>query len=168
MKNSMKTVTPLILFAAWLSLKAHAQYFEFVNDDVPTRLDMLGGPLAGPGFWAQALVGLTTNSLAPLGAASEHRAGGTIQPEPIYVPYAGNPDGWGWVYVQLAAWDGRVWGTDFANVPTNQLGYTDTVVVGLDVPPGPGYPSVFNKPAIVPPAPLRFATFTGSLSVSNG
>ena len=48
MKNSMKTVTPLILFAAWLSLKAHAQYFEFVNDDVPTRLDMLGGPLAGP------------------------------------------------------------------------------------------------------------------------
>ena len=70
--------------------------------------------------------------------------------------------------MQLAAWDGRVWGTNFTNVPTNQLGHTETVAVELDNPPGPGYDPQFTQPAVVPPAPLRFATFTGSLSVSNG
>src|SRR5438552_1786461 len=108
-----------------------------------------------------------------MGVPTEHRGGdliGLIYPEEIWPPFA-DPDpryGSGSVFVQLAAWDGRVWGTDYSFVPTNQLGHTDTVVVGLGIPPGPGYDSQFTQPAVVPPAPLRFATFMGSLSVSNG
>ena len=169
--RTMKRLSTLLLFAAWFPLQTSCQpSFLVINDDAPTRLDLLDGSFAGPGFWGEALVGLTTNSLSHLGVPTEHRTGGTIQPEGIYVPYDGNPgvSQWGWVYVQLAAWDGRVWGTDFASVPTNQLGRTDTVVVGLNVPPGADYTPQFSQPAVVPPAPLRFATFTGSLSVSNG
>src|SRR5437879_4117837 len=81
-----------------------------INGDARTRVDLLDGSFVGPRFWSEALVGLTTNSLSHLGVPTEHRTGGTIQPEGIYVPYDGNPgvSQWGWVYVQLAAWDGRV------------------------------------------------------------
>src|SRR6266480_882079 len=165
----MKKQTTLILGAMFLLLQlySYSACFPFTNDSAPTRFGSLDGPLAGPGIWAQALVGLTLDNLAPLGVPTEHVGDGYIQYEQICPPFA-NPGGWGWVYVQLAAWDGRVWGTNFTNVPTNQLGHTDTVQVALDVPPGPGYPPNFTQPAVVPPAPLRFATFTGSLSVSNG
>ncbi len=137
----MKKQTTLILGAMFLLLQlySYSACFPFTNDSAPTRFGSLDGPLAGPGIWAQALVGLTLDNLAPLGVPTEHVGDGYIQYEQICPPFA-NPGGWGWVYVQLAAWDGRVWGTNFTNVPTNQLGHTDTVQVALDVPPGPGYP----------------------------
>ena len=165
----MKKQTTLIFGAMFLLLQlySYSACFPFTNDSAPTRFGSLDGPLAGPGIWAQALVGLTLDNLAPLGVPTEHVGDGYIQYEQICPPFA-NPGGWGWVYVQLAAWDGRVWGTNFTNVPTNQLGHTETVAVELDNPPGPGYDPQFTQPAVVPPAPLRFATFTGSLSVSNG
>jgi len=164
----MKALTTLLLFALLCPMLAHGACFAFDSDSAPTRLGSLDGPLAGSGIWAQALAGVTPDNLTSLGVSTEHVEAGEISPEQICPPFA-NPDtGAGWVYVQLAAWDGRVWGTNFANVPTNQLGLTDIVRVELNVPPGFDMTPNFTQPAVVPPAPLRFATFTGSLSVSNG
>src|SRR2546429_7808457 len=154
MKGSVKKRSTILLFAMWLALQAHGQgngYLFFQNDYAPTRLISANGPLAGPGYWAQALVGLTPDSLESFGVPTEHRGDllGVIHAESIWVPFA-NPDpmyGNGSVYLQLVAWDGRVWGTNYGSVPKNQLGHTDTVIVGLDMPPGPGYDPQFTQPA---------------------
>src|SRR6266480_921679 len=166
----MKNISVMISFAGFIFLQplSQAACFEFISDSAPTRLGTPDGLLAGAGIWAQALVGLTSDGLMPLGVPIEHTEDGYMLGEQVCPPFA-NPDtGAGWVYVQLVAWDGRVWGTNFANVPTNQLGRTDIVRLELNVPPGFDMTPNFTQPAVVPPAPLRFATFTGSLSVSNG
>ena len=159
--SAMKSRSFHFLFCGCIALQAYSQgSFLFLNDDAPTRLGSLAGPLAGRGIWAQALVGLRPESLVPLGISTEHRGAGegwiegSIDPVNIDVPFA-NPwgGGWGSVFVQMAAWDGRVWGTDFGRVPPSQLGHTDAVVVLLDRPPGPGYSPIFTQPAVVPPVP---------------
>src|SRR5438093_13197151 len=95
------------------SLGAQSQgYFLFRNETAPTYLGSPNGPFADLGIWGQVLVGLTPDTLAPLGVPSEHWLG-YVQGEDIAVPFA-NPDpmyGLGSVYAQMAAWDGRVWGT---------------------------------------------------------
>jgi hypothetical protein len=158
-----------MLLAAWCPFQAQCQgYFLFTSDNVPTRLGSLDGPLAGPGIWAQALVGLTTNALSPLGVPSEHTLGpGRIQAEQIWVPFA-NPDpryGSGSVFVQMAVWNGQAWGTNFGQVPANQLGYSDIIVVGLNIPPGFDYLSYFNQPAVVPPIPEPSALALAALGL---
>ncbi len=166
----MKKLSILVLCALSFCVQARSQgFFAFDSDSAPTRLGSLDGPLAGPGIWAQALVGLTPDSLAPLGVPTEHFGYGEIHPQRVDVPF-GNPDPryqWGSVFVQLAAWDGRVWGTDFSQVPPSQLGHTDTVVVGLDFPPGGGYTCDFTQPAVVPvvpePSVLALAALGGAL-----
>ena len=151
-KDIMRRVLFCIVLSAWPQLTAQAQgVFLFYNPGAPTYLGTLGGPLAGPGIWGQALVGLTSDSLAPLGPGLEHRVGGLLPGWDISVPYA---NFYTYVQVQLAAWDGSVWGTNFAGVPANQIGFTDVVPVQVVIPTdGIWYSPRFNESAVVPPVP---------------
>jgi hypothetical protein len=89
----------------WSSCKVHGQgTFAFYNGGAPTLL--YNGQTAGPGIWGQALVGLTNDSLTPMGCPSPHRVGGLIYPEPIYPPFPGGT----YVQAQMAVWDGTIWG----------------------------------------------------------
>ncbi len=81
----------------------------------------------------------------------EHQANGVVPEAVMTVPgvFAGES-----VFVQMAAWDGTVWGTSFGQVPANQIGYTDVLYLGLVS--GQGLPAEltrFTKPAVVPPVP---------------
>jgi hypothetical protein len=124
--------------------------FEFYNPTAQTRIGSINGPLAGPGFWGQALVGVTADSLSPLGSPLEHSSLGTVGPSDLSVPgvFAGER-----VFVQLAAWNGMAWGTSLANVPTNQIGYTDIVSFLLASPTQPYPVPQFTQPAIIPAIP---------------
>ena len=146
----------------------HAQgTFEFSNPTAPTRLGAVDGPLAGPGIWAMPLAGLTADSLAPLyvyGAPVEHFGSGYIEPRVLRVPWAFSGTT---IFVQLAAWEGTIRGTNFANVPVNQVGYTDIVPVFLVPIDLPHFNPQFTQPAIVPvvpePSVLTMIIFGGTL-----
>jgi hypothetical protein len=148
-----------LAFAALLLSCCHALpqgTFVFYNYQDPTRIGSPTGPIAGPGIWGQALVGLTSGSLVPLGLPAEHTSFGIVPRQDMTVPFA---PPYTVVQVQMAAWDGTVWGTDFARVPPDQLGFTDIVPVLLVDPldPSPGYPH-FTQPAVVPiPEPVTLA-----------
>jgi hypothetical protein len=151
----LKLLGAILLFLS-LQLESRSQgTFLFWNLGQPTRLGTLGGPVAGPGIWGQALVGLTMDSLTPLGSSLEHGPDGRVAPEGLEVPFA---DAGTRVLVQMAAWDGRVWGTAFSGVPPNQLGFTDIVPVALVPFFGlQEYPH-FTSPAVVPEVPEPSAT----------
>ncbi len=141
-----------ILVLVWLPLKTRSQgIFTFYNLTAQTHLGSIDGPLAGSGIWGQALVGVNESSLSPLGPAVEHRTPGVVGPITLSVPgvFAGDD-----VFVQMAAWDGTVWGPSFGQVPANQIAYTDilsvSLVSGLGAPPEI---TRFTKPAVVPPVP---------------
>jgi hypothetical protein len=139
-----------ILTGLCLSLTADGQgTFRFFNPGAPTLL--YNGQTAGPGIWGQALVGLTNDSLTPLGLPAQHRTNGIIYPQSIGVPFA--PD-YTYVEVQMAVWDGTIWGTDFANVPASQLGFTDIVpVLVISVWAPNEHSRFFTQSAIVPLVP---------------
>jgi hypothetical protein len=62
-----------ILTGLWLAMAAYGQAaFGFFNPGSPTPLYY--GQNAGPGIWGRALVGLTNDSLRPLGLPAQHRA----------------------------------------------------------------------------------------------
>jgi hypothetical protein len=123
--------------------------FLFFNPDRPTLL--ANGQAAGPGIWGQALVGLTNSSLTPVGFPAEHQANGIILSQTIEVPFSFF---YTYVQVQMAVWDGTIWGTDFASVPPSQLGFTDIVPVLLVQPLDPNYNvPFFTRSAVVPVVP---------------
>jgi hypothetical protein len=152
----MKILFQATLFMLWLPPFGHSQgIFNFYNPTAQTRLDSTNGPLAGPGIWGQPLVGVSVDSLSPLGLPLEHDAFGIVGPSALSVPgvFAGQS-----VLVQLAAWDGTAWGTSLTNVPVNQIGYTDIVLVPLGTPDVPWAVPQFTRPAVVPliPEPSAF------------
>ncbi len=110
----------------------------------------MDGPFAGPGILGQALVGVSQNSLSPLGPALEHRTPGVVGPANLSVPGVFADD---IVFVQLAAWDGAIWGDALAEVPANQIGYTDIIPVKLATPTQPYPVPEFTRSAVVPPVP---------------
>ncbi len=142
----------LLLVAFSLARAAYSQgNFMFYNPTAPTHVGSLNGPLAGPGVWGQALVGTTVDSLSPLGVPLEHQANGVVPATVMTVPgvFAGED-----VFVQMAAWDGTVWGASLSAVPPNQIGYTDVLSLGLVT--GGGQPlqvTRFTTPAVVPSVP---------------
>jgi len=147
----MKRFLLLLVLLPWLPLPGNSQgNFELSTRTARTRIGSINGPLAGRGIWGQALAGLTADSLTPVGFPSEHYTNGWVVGETIIVPFA---DANTTVLVQMAAWDGRVWGTAFAGVPSNQLGFTDIVPVLLATPLGLGEIPQFTSPAVVPLVP---------------
>ena len=163
----------MILLATWVALFVSTAYsqgtFHFVNGGgTATRLGSLDGALAGPGIWAQMLAGPRPDSLTPVGVPVEHLlihgvpsgvvAGGEVA-VPGVLPFET-------AYVEMAAWDGRLWGKVLSGVPTDQLGMTDIVPVLL-ADPVFGFPPMaprFTQPAIVPipePAVLALAVIGG-------
>ena len=159
----MRTTIPILATAALISVQAYAQgTFYFSNFRAPTRLWTIDGPLAGRGIWAQMLAGPNTDSLAPVGGAYEHLANGLVYGGIVTVP--GIPEFEG-AYIQMVAWDGRLWGTNLIAVPADQIGSTDTTVLvlgGSIVPAGVPH---FMQPAIVPipePSVLALTVLAGA------
>ncbi len=143
----MKTLLLSIIGSLFAVLAASGQgAFEFWNGTVPTRIGSLQGPLAGPGIWGQCLAGPATDALAPVGVPVDHQPSGVVFGGDVAVPGVSGT----WAFVQMVAWDGRVWGADLSAVPTNQLGRTDVVGVSLNAPPAPRQPPPWTQPAIVP------------------
>ena len=149
----------LTLFAACLALVARTTLgqgtFEFDNRTAPTRVGSIDGPLAGTNIWAQMLEGQTMGSLSPVGMAVAHALGGSqfaglVLGGDVIVPGTFPCQ---IVYVEMVAWDGRLWGTSLAGVPIDQLGMTDTVPIRLGgggIPCEPIPAPVFRQPAVVP------------------
>jgi hypothetical protein len=148
----MKSLLRIVIYVIALRFYAYSQgIFLLFNPTAPTRLDSIGGPLAGPGIWAHAVAGRTADSLEQVGVSVEHIGSGITYGITTVVPWALPGET---IFVQMAAWNGAAWGTNLINVPANQLGRTDTVRVFL-VPGGgapPFYPE-FTEPAVVPPIP---------------
>ena len=155
-----------MILIAWagtlLALAAHGQAFLFYNLDAPTRLGSIDGPLAGPGIWAQMLVGRTPDALAPIWMPLEHGTDGLVGGLlPVYVEGFAC---WEPAYVQMVAWNGVYWGTVLENVPLDQLGRTDIVRHWLTGCYGlPVFGPRFTQPAIVPPIPEPSTTLLGLL-----
>jgi hypothetical protein len=135
----------LFVAMAWLGYSQGE--FVFFNGHVPTRLYSIDGPLAGFGIGAQMLAGPQPDSLNPVGVSEEHSPDGVVGGGSIPVP--GIPIG-GVAYVQMVAWDGRLWGTVLEAVPSDQLGSTDIVGMTLGGFPLPVGAPPFTRPAIVP------------------
>ena len=162
---NMKTT---MFLGAWLVLLAPTGYaqgvFLFDNRTAPTHIGSIDGPLAGTNILAQMLVGLSPTSLAPVGVSVAHSAAsgyeglvfGGIVAAPNVPPCE-------FAYVEMVAWDGRLWGGSLAAVPMSQLGMTDTVRVFLAQPAnqpdcGPVFRPLFTQPAVVPvPEPSAVA-----------
>ncbi len=143
--------------------------FTFWNPGAPTYVGVWGGPLAGPGIWAQALVGLTTNSLSPLGLPEEHGLNGLVWGQSIGVPDA---PFYSYVQVQMAVWDGTVSETNYANVPANRIGFTDIVPVEVVRPTDlTDFSPHFSQSAVVPliPEPSTFLLLflTGCVGIAR-
>jgi hypothetical protein len=156
--KATKMIWACIMFGA---LSAGGQgRFLFFNASAPTRIGSIDGPLAGPGIWAQMLAGATSNSLDVVGDPLEHArdgvVGGAVYVTAPTVPCAQVG------FVQMVAWDGRLWGTALASVPSDQLGRTDTVRVFMSCDPMPVGAPRFTLPAIVPvPEPAVFTLCVG-------
>lgn len=147
-------IISLILFVPFFGFSQGM--FLFSNVRAPTRIGAVDGPLAGPGIWAQMLVGTNSESLTPVALPREHRGNGFVSGfTTITVP---DIDGGTLAYVQMWAWDGARWGTSLAGVPNDQLGKTDIVPIFLTFSFDPQFAPLFNQSAIVPiPEPSAFA-----------
>ena len=139
-----------------LPLLSHGQgRFLIWNNTAHTLLGTTNGPEAGLGFWGQMLVGLTPDSLTPVGTPLEHRVNGTILGGVIEVP---GIDGGTFAFVQMWAWDAARWGTSLEAVPQDQFGRTDIVPHLLAFSFDPAFAPQFTQPAIVPiPEPSTVA-----------
>lgn len=148
----MKRLLDKILFLSLVSLHVYGQgTLTFSNRGAPTYLGSTNGPFAGPSIWGQALVGLTADSLVPMGIPIEHRVGGALS-RGLFIDVPGTTPGDS-VFVQMAAWDGTLWGTNIVSVPAGQFGYTDIVSVFLSSDVSPVILPVFTLSAIVPQVP---------------
>ena len=151
----MKQFTVTILLLSLLIFDAHGQgqfYILNVTDGARTRLGSLDGPFAGPGIWAQMLVGTNADSLLPVGVPLDHLRGGFLRSGDITVPdipCSARP------YFQMVAWDGNLWGNSLVAVPPDQLGRTDVVLSALHCFPDALFAPLFTHPAVVPvPEPV--------------
>ena len=126
--------------------------FVGVNSFARTRLGSLDGPFAGTNIVGQMLGGATPSSLQPVGPIDYHNNG-------VFsvFPYIAVPDvpPYAYAYVQMLAWDSTYWGSSLADVPNDQLGRTDVVIVQLRTGefPDTAFVPRFTLPAIVPPIP---------------
>lgn len=128
-----------------------------------TRVGSTNGPLAGPYYYAQMLVGLSSDNLSPAGVSWPHSSrdlAGMVVGPIVEVPGI-PPDTF--AFIQMVAWDSRLWGTSLANVPDAWLGKTDIVqhelgrTDGIPPPPPISLPR-FTQPAIIPvPEPSALA-----------
>ncbi len=148
-------LTRCMLLTLLISLHSQAQmlpdgHFYASNDYGPTRIGSADGPYAGAGIYGQFFAGQTVNSLMPVGVPVEHVRGLVIPIQLVVVP--GVPCGTR-VQVQMIAWDARVWGTDWTQVPENQFGRTDISHVDLSCYDFPIQSPAFFTSAIVPPVP---------------
>lgn len=120
--------------------------------DVATRIGDLNGPLVGREYNAQLLAGRNESSLDPVGMPVRHIIEGLFSGGTRSIPgiMAGQD-----AVVQVAAWNGELWGDDFTQVPTENIGFSDTAIVMLDiVNTTRPLPSLrITQPAIVPIIP---------------
>ena len=144
----MKTTCWLIIGLVLLVCRSQGQgTFFFANTSAPTRLGEPAGALAGPGIWAQMLVGTNTDSLIPVGIAVQHIGNGYAYGGIVTVPgIPGNT----LAYLQMAGWNGDLWGSSLASVPAEQIGRTDIVPLELTWPFQPALPPRFTQGAVVP------------------
>ena len=118
-----------------------------------TRLGSMDGPYAGSDILAQLLAGLSPDDLQPVGQVTHHFNDpfkGLVVGQTIVFPTI---PGRSTVSVQMAAWNGAIWGTALNNVPPDQFGKTDVVPVSLWYPFEPAAGPDFHQPAIIPPVP---------------
>src|SRR2546427_1085344 len=171
--TKMKELIFLVACFLLLEPPTHGQgAFIFDNRTAPTRIGTIDGPLAGTNIWGQMLVGQSRGSLAPVGMSVAHALGG-IQFAGVVL--GGNVEVPGLLpcqsaYVEMVAWDARLWGTSLAGVPADQLGMTDTVPIRLGgpIPCDPIPIPIFRQPAVVPvpePAGLEVGALVGLVLV---
>lgn len=109
------------------------------------------------------LAGPTADTLLPVGPSEEHNTSGYVFGDIVLVPtvpYLST------AYVQMVAWDGRLWGTDLAGVPSDQFGRTDIATVVVTAPTQPQSPPLFTQPAVVPipePSVLALGVLGGAI-----
>ncbi len=153
----MIQILACIVYVSSLVLAGAQGVFLFANPGAQTRLGSLDGAYAGTNIYAQMLAGPQADSLVPIGLSHRHGVSGSLFAGGVTVPTV---PAYNLAYVQMVAWDSLLWGTDFAQVPIDQLGRTDIVQVYLtsgvfpDVTEAPR----FTQPAIVPvPEPSTWA-----------
>lgn len=95
-------------------------------------------PLSGADYWAQAYVGLTPDSLSPVGSPVNFRTGanaGYIVSQVVTTPFAGGTRVW----VEMRAWEAGVNSYEAAVAGGKLFGKSDpiqlTVTVAPDTPP---------------------------------
>ncbi len=127
--------------------------------DVRTRVGSIDGPLAGTDYSAILLAGPTPDSLTPVGPSVRHLAVGLFSGGTRRIP--GIPAG-EQAFTQVAAWNGEVWGDEFTLVPRDQIGFSDTAEIVLDVVAStrPVPTMRITRPPVVPiPEPSSCALF---------
>ncbi len=153
----MKRILLTIICLTGLIQATQAQgVFVFSNPGARTRVGSIDGPYAGPGILAQMLLGLTTDSLTPVGLPVAHQAGtGGVAGGTLTVPgIPGNT----FVFVQMVVWDQTIWGSSLSGVPQQWRGYTDIIPLELSYAFDPPLIPFFNQAAIVPvPEPSSIA-----------
>ena len=120
------------------------------NPVAHTRIGTTYGPLAGAGIWGQFLVGLTSDSLTPVGVPLQHGGLGSVNGPEVTVPFI--PGGI-FAYIQLVAWNGTLWGTSLSGVPQDQLGRTDIILHPFTQFPQTSVAPLFTQGAVVPAVP---------------
>ena len=163
----MRMISMICLFLCVAPTVAAQGKINFWVFRHPTRIGSVDGPLAGPEIYGQLLVGPTPNSLEPIWMAISHFQDGTIA-APGLVTVSNVPcESFAIAYVQMVAWDSRLWGTNLAGVPVDQLGRTDVVPHELDCGVDPAYSAPqFTMAAIVPipePPPWALALLAAPL-----
>ena len=155
----MKMISMICLFLCAATVAEAQGKFIYRIIRHPTRIGSIDGPLAGPEIYGQMLVGPTPDSLEPILIAIPHRQDGTFGTG-LLVAVPNVPcEGRVIVYMQMVAWDSRLWGTSIGGVPADQLGRTDVVPHELDCGVDPAYYAPqFTVSAIVPiPEPPAWA-----------
>ncbi len=150
-----KIIAALLFFSAQLF---QAQSLDLSNQESPTHLGSIDGPLAGPNIYAEFFVGDTANNLTPVLPAVAHEGnpdrGFVIGPSYTVPGHSGHEIGV-MVYVQMGVWDSTYWGKTFSSVPNAQVGFTDIVPVELNYIGSTrplNYP-IFNTWPVVPAIP---------------
>ncbi len=156
MNASLRHWLPLAVLLLGAAVARGQGEVWFNNSGARTRMGTTDGPLADGNILAQMLLGLNSNSLSPVGVPRVHLQGLVIGGTVIVPDIPGLTD----VYMQMAAWNAQLWGSLLADVPVNQIGWTDTISVFLVWPFDPASRPFFNQPAIVPvpvPEPAAWA-----------
>ncbi len=156
MNASVRNWLPLAVLLLAAAAALGQGTFAFSNPGARTRMESINGALADGSIFAQMLVGLDPSSLSPVGMPKPHH-NGIVVGEIVTVP--GIPANTV-AYMRMSAWNTQLWGSHLAEVPANQIGWTDIVPVLLAFSFDPASLPYFNQPAIVPvpvPEPAAWA-----------